>query len=653
MVRLNRLAVEGLFSYAKQEVEFSERVVIVGPNNAGKSSLFRIINLLAGALLNGRKLPASKTFQPNANPRIEVEISPSSDEVDVFVAFLLRERPREAGPEPGTISKLSREKLRHCMDRITIRIEWKMAPDGSGGDPDIEVLFPACGFGLMGKPDGRSLKVVPIDGTERRPPSDTVPFETFLNAVLESGDPKRESSLFLRSKNVIHQSIALRTLETDGKSVEVQDLVLDIRGRKGPVNLLWALGTILHNRIVHAAENKNLLQDDAAEALERLALYSGKPEEFADKYNRTLLDRFNANSVESTGKLKHDGSNLAQFLFTLKNSPNSSDAERYATIKDRFERVFKDQNLTIEPIEEHRYVNIPMDESGRLVDRRLTIVCGTTRRLPLEQVGAGARGVLYLLTAVYGAEDSIVMLDEPGTNLHPTMLREVMGVKTKKPNNQFLTITHSPDLLRQEMARPDTRIVRVANTDGQSEIYPKADKTGADSRDPRGIAHTVDAAVFFAKLAVVVEGKSDRAVLGLADRMAVKEPKYNLSLNNIAVVGVGGKYGFARCRSLLDKYGIPWIILADGDAEDMFDLKEVSWISKDGVGGDGPVFLLKGDLEKFMEEVDSDTFEEFRHRRKVVRALEWAELTLEKNPDGARLPLAGFLDRCLSAASRG
>ena len=130
-------------------------------------------------------------------------------------------------------------------------------------------------------------------------------------------------------------------------------------------------------------------------------------------------------------------------------------------------------------------------------------------------------------------------------------------------------------------------------------------------------------------------------------------PKYNLPLNNIAVVSVCGKYGFGGCRKLLDKYGIPWIILADGDAEDMFDPKEVSWISKDGVGGDGPVFLLKGDLEKFMEETDPDTFEEFRHRRKVVRALEWAARTLEKNPDGACLPLVEFLDRCLSAASRG
>ena len=159
--------------------------------------------------------------------------------------------------------------------------------------------------------------------------------------------------------------------------------------------------------------------------------------------------------------------------------------------------------------------------------------------------------------------------------------------------------------------------------------------------------------MFFAKLAIVVEGESDRAVLSLADRMAVKEPKYNLPLNNIAVVSVCGKYGFARCRSLLDKYGIPWIILADGDAKDQFEQDAVSWISKDGVDGDGPVFLLKGDLEKFMEETDPDTFEEFRHRRKVVRALEWTARTLEKNPDGARLPMAEFLDRCLSAASRG
>ena len=60
LVRLNRLAVEGLFSYAaRQEVEFSDRTVIVGPNNSGKSNLFRAIGTIADALLRDRGLPPS------------------------------------------------------------------------------------------------------------------------------------------------------------------------------------------------------------------------------------------------------------------------------------------------------------------------------------------------------------------------------------------------------------------------------------------------------------------------------------------------------------------------------------------------------------------------------------------------------------------
>ena len=86
--------------------------------------------------------------------------------------------------------------------------------------------------------------------------------------------------------------------------------------------------------------------------------------------------------------------------------------------------------------------------------------------------------------------------------------------------------------------------------------------------------------------------------------------------------------------------------------KDRFGPYEVSWISKDGVEGDGPVFLLKGDLEKFIEETDPDTLAESKQRSKVATALEWAGRTLEKNPDGARLPVAEFLDRCLSAANR-
>ena len=657
MVRLNRLAVEGLLSYAeRQEVAFSGRTVIVGPNNAGKSNLFRVIGVLSDALLRDRNLPASKISQSGGRPSIEAEISLSLDETCILADFLSCGYNNVNSaihmiPMPAT------ERLRDSLDSITIKIEWAKMPDGSGDNPDVEIAFPKIGFALKSMSNERFFRAFPIDGdlhSERQRGS--VQLNTFLKGILQNDDLKSASKKHLQSNDAVHDPIPFEENRLDFKSrLKIHDLMhrLDIK-YNATISLSHVIGMTLAKRTVHVTENRNLVQGEVAETLEELAQDTRGSDGFGIRYNNALLDRLKANNLKHTDTLKNDGSNIAHFLLSLKNSPKRADVERYRTIKKRFRHLFRDQKMDIEPILEDAVVQGQV--YGRVQVPRPAIMIareGLPEHLPLGQVGAGARGVIYLLTAVYGAKDSVVMLDEPGINLHPTMIRGVMEITAEKPRNQILTITHSPDLLRHEMARKDTSIVRIGNAKGRSKIYQDMDKTRKDAKDPRGIERIVDPAVFFAKLAIVVEGESDRAMLGLADRMAVRKPKYNLPLNNIAVVGVCGKYGFAGCRSLLDKYGIPWIILADEDAKDQFGQDAVSWISGDGVEGNGPIYLLKGDLEKFMEETDPDAFGVFRQKTKVVRALEWAKSTLEKNPDGASLPLAEFLDRCLSAASRG
>ena len=653
LVRLKKLVVEGLFSYSeRQSIEFLDRVVIVGPNNGGKSNLFRIIDILADALSSPSGLSDSQVSESAGNPSIEAEISLSPGETGMLADFLACGYNDEKDSTIEMIAMPNTDKAAGCLDSAVIKLGWEKNPDGSAGSPTVEIRFPKCGLVCKGELVGSSLDVV----TARVPYDETgsghVQLNEVMRTILQADDPKEAAESFLKSNRAIHHPVDFDAKRIDAESrPKVTALTHRLNSAGGAISLPRLFGIIL-GRIVHATENRNLLQDEVKETFERLFLRSYEHGEFETKYNRALLDRLEAHSLAPTDALENDGRNIAQLLFSLKNSPRRSDTERYDAIKGRFERLFSDQRLTIEPIVEYPVVDPPLDHSVRFPQTRLVIADkNLSRHLPLGQVGAGARGVIYLLTAVYGAKDSVVMLDEPGINLHPTMLQKVMNIIDEQDSgNQILVITHSPDLLRHEMARKGTGIVRVGNSNGQSRICQDADRTG---RDPRGISHTVDAEVFFAKLAILVEGESDRAMLGLADRMAVKEPKYDLPLNNIAVVGVCGKYGFEGCRKLLDKYCIPWIILADEDAKDRFKPDEVSWISKDGVEGDGPVFLLKGDLEKFMEDADPDTFEEFRHKTKVARALEWAGRTLEKNPDGASLPVAEFLDRCLSAAGRG
>ena len=647
MVRLKRLAVEGLFSYAeRQEIEFSDRTVIVGPNNAGKSNLFRAINMLADALRGDLHLPVSKMSQSGGDPRIEAEISLSQCEVGVLVDFFSCGKIKDKDPKAQEISEPNLEKLGRYLDNVTVKIGWKRMPDGTGGNMNAAVMFPECGFGFKAGSRGFSLQVVRADGTLGDQSSHAW-FNEFMNAILESDDPKNESELFLRSKFVTHHSVQFdRHGMADDPPAKLQDFMFNLNLSKssGSVSLIQVIATMLARRLVHVTENRNLIRDDVEE-LERLALED--QEGSAAEHDRALLDVSRADSMAPADELKHDGSNMARFLFALKNSPDFSNVERYNKIKHRFECLFEDTKLSIEPIEERRIIAC---KTGResFPDRRIMIVDeASSKYLPLEQAGAGVRNVLYLLAAVHGTKESVVMLDEPGINLHPTMLRGVMdNVYEQDQDNQIFVITHSVDLLRYEMSR-NSHVAHIGNAGGQSRICQDAYKTIKLKKEPRETAHVIDPAVFFARRVILVEGESDRALLYIFGRMAAQDHKYNLPLHNIVVASAGGRRGFENYRKLLDECGISWKILADKDAECVFEHDAVSWVCKDGVEGDGPIYLLKEDLEAFLEDLNPDVWKKSLRKSKVATVLKYTKRLLEKKPDTVPAPIAEFLDRCV------
>lgn len=96
----------------------------------------------------------------------------------------------------------------------------------------------------------------------------------------------------------------------------------------------------------------------------------------------------------------------------------------------------------------------------------------------------------------------------------------------------------------------------------------------------------------------------------------------------------------------LDSYNIPWVILANAK-----DLGRTSWISKDGVCGEGPIYRLSEDLEGWMESMDPDAFQEAVRaaKTKPLVAIEFCRLAWRKNPDAAR-PMMEFLDMCADKA---
>jgi chromosome segregation ATPase len=81
MVRLRSLNVNGLLSYDDKGedsggvVALSKSTVIVGPNDSGKSNLFRILELFVQSLLGTRRLREDEIFPDVTQPSLEVPTS--------------------------------------------------------------------------------------------------------------------------------------------------------------------------------------------------------------------------------------------------------------------------------------------------------------------------------------------------------------------------------------------------------------------------------------------------------------------------------------------------------------------------------------------------------------------------------------------------
>ena len=668
MVRLKRLVVEGLFSYTEmQKVVFSGRAVIVGPNNAGKSNLFRAVNVLADELLHKRNLPASKTSESDHNPCIEADISLSPHEIDTLVDFF----SCSAQPvhlDDGMFLVPDAESNKGCLGSITVKIEWERVPKGLGVNPRVEIQFPECGFALRGPLDKGEFVAGPIGGehlSERRPRY--VQFNMFVKEILESGDPKSGAESFFQSKDAIHYPVSFSIDDIDLKSqLKVKDLMRWLDIEAGSISLPLVLGTMLKKGTVHATENRNLLQDEVAEMFRRLTIGTSDPDGFGYRYNSELLDMFAYNSLNHTDTLKNDGGNIAQFLFSLKNSPDRSDTERYRAIEERFRRIFGDQDLAIEPILEYPVVDSLGYGSRQFPRPRLVVADGRMReRLSLEQVGAGVRGVIYLLAAAYGTKDSVIMLDEPEINLHPAMLREVMEeMEEDGSNNQILITTHSPELLDYEMFDRGSDVIHVSKKDGSVTRGPWSNSVVNEwlKEERERLKHQIDARVFFARLAVLVEGRSDQSVLlGVAEYKAKEDPEYNLSRQNIAVIDVHGKDNFEKYGDLLDAYQIPYVILADRDDgnekhEKTFqNMKTAEFPSDCESGIDADIVLVKNDLEHLLENIDGNAFRGARKAGRgsnVAVAIEFCKIVQGTDPQKL-CPFTAFLDYCVGRIPNG
>ena len=283
-------------------------------------------------------------------------------------------------------------------------------------------------------------------------------------------------------------------------------------------------------------------------------------------------------------------------LFRLKNGATPEERETFTQIQNAFSRLAQGKSFdvtfaaasmpvqTTGPIGAGQVAvadNNDDDGSGQTQPGSIiTVVAwnrldqdGTSRQeRPIQLFGAGTWEALVLAEALVKCQGRLTVLDEPGVTLHPTW-QSVLRAELGASPGQILLVTHSPSLVPMETLDDLRCLVRMTNTDGASQANRlRGDiPSQASAKMTRTFALSSDArALLFSRGAVVVSGETELGALPIwCSNSPSAQHVGTPSDLDIAFFSSGGDSGFANVLSVLNRFGIAWVLVCDGRSFDV------------------------------------------------------------------------------------
>lgn len=189
--------------------------------------------------------------------------------------------------------------------------------------------------------------------------------------------------------------------------------------------------------------------------------------------------------------------------------------------------------------------------------------------IPMGSQGSGTRSLAALMVfRAYVALEQIraispplviTALEEIEAHLHPQAARTVEPLLRTLPG-QVLLSTHSPyvidriDLSEIRLVRRRQAEVQIGTVEGMAAL---------DLENAKRWVQRHQSELLFARLVVLVEGDAEESML---EPFATAHWGCPPGLRGVSIVNVGGAQKFKHFVTVLERLGIAWLVLADGDA---------------------------------------------------------------------------------------
>lgn len=594
-MRIKSLQIKNFLSFGdrSQELLFAKDTdisFIVGPNNSGKSNLFRTLNFVAEAI-GGGYLPfdpdpylapgrrdfeiavgivldddeiqalqdlltcGNMLYNPGGPPETQQLMQAKNDilakhgdaifaGLQKSVSMVVKGTVRKSSPINYTIKVVfGNEEFLVTRDSYLAKIE--PSDRGSFGYIDFgAVLIEDLKQRYLASTGKASQPGVTIDSTYEPPR-----IEELLTTRLVTETAKAGHSPFAGV-----QIQPLNFVEFDQRVGTVPQLqrlrsFLDSRGLKGDmITLSGFFGMLYASSFVWVPDLRGRPPDNDIVVWEKTVERQGLPQ-YLGPTGKPKIALIAANELPAR-------------LFELLTSSDASGNRRYEAIRREFEKFTDGMSFRVylgerevtdrpelsvvkispeqigmgqglSPVPASAVLGIETDERRKTVKVAALQMLDRDASWPIGFASAGTIEVLSLLTAIIGTRERILLLDEPAQNMHPDFQERFLNLlrlHAGENGNQVVVVTHSPFLLARDDLARTWRLNRKKEGDGAMAqtvvLSVMGALSGLDERSAKKIAQHLDST----DVRSLFFSRGAVFVEGLSDKWVVEEIDRKMSL---------------------------------------------------------------------------------------------------------------------------